>query len=98
MGVSAVGQSGLTLRGMRAFLFLFLLLVATIVYFYGPLVTPTVSAAARDECNEITGGNFRSYRLEWVSGPGNRPHWSCWDAGDPGSDAVDLGWWVNPFR
>ena len=97
MGVSAVGQPGLSMRSMRSFLFLLVLLIGVIVYFYGPLVTPTVASAAQDECNEHAGGNFRSYRLEWVSGPGNRPHWSCWDASRPRRDPVDLGWWVNPF-
>ena len=67
------------------------------VYFYGPPVTPALRAAATEACNEYAGGNFRSYRLEWVSWPGDNPHWSCWDARKPMEKAISLGWWVNPF-
>lgn len=97
MGISAIGQSGLSTRSIRSMLIVIFVLLGTAVYFYGPLVTPTVAQAAVDECNEHAGGNFRSYRLEWVTWP-DEPHWSCWDARSPQEKAVSLGWWVNPFR
>lgn len=98
MGISATGQSGLSIRAVRSMLVVIFVLLAAIVYFYGPLITPTVEAAAKDKCNEYAGGNFRSYRLTWVTGPGESPHWSCWDARRPAERAISLGWWVNPFR
>ena len=72
-------------------------LLGTVIYFYGPLVTPGMQRAATEQCNEYAGGNFRSYRLEWVTWPDGDPHWSCWDARNPEVRAVDLGWWTNPF-
>lgn len=98
MGISATGQTGLSMRGVLSMLVVVAILLGTIVYFYGPAVAPRVSDAARAECNEYAGGNFRSFRLEWVTGPGERPHWSCWDASRPEERAISLGWWVDPFR
>ena len=97
MGVSAVGQSGLSTRSVRSMLVVIFVLLAAVVYFYGPMVAPGMERAAADECNEYAGGNFRSYRLDWVSWPDADPHWSCWDARNPQVKAVDLGWWTNPF-
>ena len=67
---------------------------ATAFYLYGPAVTPALSAGAAAECNELAGGNYRSYRLTWESGI--RPHWTCGDASAPEAPATDLGWWVTP--
>ena len=97
MGVSASGERGLSARAVRSFLVVFFVLCAFVYYFYGPPLTPTVRTAANEACNEHAGSNFRSYRLSWVSWPGDSPHWSCWDARDPRKKAVSLGWWVNPF-
>jgi hypothetical protein len=63
-------------------------------YLYGPTVTPIMQAAAVSECNEMTGGSFRGYALDWVVS--TRPHWSCQDRSDPTSEPVNLGWWVTP--
>lgn len=63
-------------------------------YLYGPVVTPALHGAATAECNRLTGGNYRSYRLEWVVE--KRPHWLCGDGQEPGERPVDLGWWVTP--
>lgn len=63
-------------------------------YLYGPPVTPALQAAAVAGCNDLTGGNFRSYELHWVIGAD--PHWSCIDRSDPASGAVNMGWWVTP--
>ena len=97
MGVSASGRTGLSMTSVRSFLVVLAIFGAFAVYFYGPPVTPALRTAANEACNEHAGGNFRSYRLEWVSGPGNNPHWSCWDASNPMEKAVSLGWWVDPF-
>ena len=97
MGVSAVGQSGLSTRSIRSMLVVIFVLLAAAIYFYGPMVAPGMERAATQECNEYAGGNFRSYRLDWVTWPDADPHWSCWDARKPEVKAVDLGWWTNPF-
>ena len=97
MGISASGRSGLSMRAIRSMLVVIFVLVGTFFYFYGPLVTPTVANAAESACNEYAGGNFRSYRLAWVSWPDTDPHWACWDASRPTEQAISLGWWVNPF-
>ena len=97
MGVSASGRRGLSVSAVRSFLIVLAVLAGFLTYFYGPPVTPTVRTAANEACNEYAGGNFRSYRLDWVSWPGSDPHWSCWDASKPAEPAISLGWWVNPF-
>jgi hypothetical protein len=98
MGVSATGRTGLSMTSVRSFLVVIAIFFGFAVYFYGPPVTPALRAAANEACNEHAGGNFRSYRLEWVSGPSNpAPHWSCWDASKPMDKAVSFGWWVDPF-
>jgi hypothetical protein len=97
MGVSASGRTGLSVRSVRSLFVVFVIFAAFAVYFYGPPITPAVRAAATEACNEHAGGNFRSYRLDWVSGPGSTPHWACWDASRPQERAVSLGWWVDPF-
>jgi hypothetical protein len=97
VGISAVGQSGLSTRSIRSMLVVIFVLLAAAIYFYGPMVTPGMERAAAEQCNEHAGGNFRSYRLDWVTWPDADPHWSCWDAREPEVKAVDLGWWTNPF-
>lgn len=97
MGVSAVGARGLSMSTIRSTLIVFAVFFAFGVYFYGPPVTPGLRAAATEACNEYAGGNFRSYRLSWESGPGSTPHWSCWDASRPTERPVSFGWWVNPW-
>ena len=98
MGVSASGTRGLSMSSLRSALIVFTIFLGFAIYFYGPPVTPALRAAANEACNEYQGGNFRSYRLDWVSGPGSTPHWSCWSAAKPMDKAVSLGWWVNPFN
>ncbi|MGA9749602.1 MAG: hypothetical protein WBQ50_19285 [Nocardioides sp.] len=97
MGISADGESGLSMRALRSMLLVVVVLVGTFIYFYGPSLMPPVQRAAVDQCNESTGGNFRAYRLTWVSWPETRPHWSCSDARNPEQEAISLGWWVDPF-
>ncbi|CAN5267470.1 hypothetical protein BH18ACT9_BH18ACT9_10980 [soil metagenome] len=97
MGVSATGQNGVSTRSVKSLLVVIAVVLGFAVYFYGPPVTPAFRTAASERCNEYAGGNFRSYQLDWVSGPGNTPHWSCWDSSRPQKRATSLGWWVDPF-
>ena len=97
MGVSATGQTGLSMRSVKSVFIVFAVFVGFAIYFYGPPVTPALRTAASQECNEYAGGNYRSYQLDWVSGPGSTPHWSCWDQSRPNKAAISLGWWVSPF-
>jgi len=97
MGVSASGRSGLSMRSVKSIFIVFAVFLGFAVYFYGPPVTPAFRSAAAQECNEYAGGNMRSFRLEWTSGPGSSPHWRCWDARRPEVRAISLGWWVDPF-
>jgi hypothetical protein len=100
MGVSAVGARGIRPRTVPALLAGFLVLLAILVYFYGPALAPGIRGAAEDKCNELNGANFRSYRLDWKlpSSPNwDRPHWLCKDARDFNKPGVNFGWWVNPF-
>ena len=96
MGISATGQAGLSMRAVRSMLVVIFVLLGTFYYFYGPLITPRIQEAALAACNEHAGGNFRSYRLEWVSWPETDPHWSFWDARKPAQRPISLGWWVTP--
>ena len=92
MGVSVTG-AGVSMSTVRTVAVALGVLVGAAFYFYGPLVTPLMHAAAIASCNDHAGGNYRSYRLSWEVGA--EPHWSCWDAGDPAKPAVNLGWWVT---
>ena len=94
MGVSATGTSSFTLARLGRASAVLGLMAAAGFYLYGPAVTPAMSAGAAAECNELAGGNYRSYRLSWVTGV--RPHWLCGDASAPEAGATDLGWWVSP--
>jgi hypothetical protein len=100
MGVSAVGASGLKPRTIRYMFFGAIAVLTTIVYLIGPWVAPGEHSAAADKCNEMTGADYRSYRLEWIppKPPAwDRPHWLCKDRRDLGKPGKSLGWWVNPF-
>lgn len=67
--------------------------LATAFYFFGPVMTPLMHGAALKTCNDLAGGNYRSFRLTWQVS--SHPHWSCWDASKPMKPTVNLGWWVS---
>jgi hypothetical protein len=98
VGISTIGQVdwGVRLRYVLATLLVFL---AVFYFFYGPPLTERFRNAAHAECNELTGSNYRTYRLEWRTTTHRSvslPHWLCWDTSRPGAPAADLGWWVAP--
>lgn len=93
MGVSLTG-SRMSMASIRTMLAAVAAASGLAYYVYGPAITPVMQAAATSSCNELTGGNFRSYDLEWHVGA--RPHWECWDLSDPAAPPVNLGWWVTP--
>lgn len=95
MGVSVTGASGASLTRIRNAAVGLGALAALGFYFYGPVVTPAMNGAAASECNDLVGGNYRSYRLDWVVS--SRPHWMCSNRYRPADGSVDLGWWVAPF-
>ena len=95
MAVSLTG-SRMSMSSIRTMLGTVAALGAIAFYLYGPVVTPVMHAAAVSGCNEITGGNFRSYELEWRIG--SRPHWECWDLSEPADPPFNMGWWVTPGR
>jgi len=84
----------MSIASIRTILAAFAIVSGVGFYIYGPAVTPLMNASAAASCNEITGGSFRGYHLEWVVG--SRPHWGCWDNRDPAAAPVNLGWWVTP--
>lgn len=94
MGVRLGGGPGVSQRKLRVAALV--VAVAGLVggYLYGPPVLPLLHDAATTECNEIAGGDYRSYQLEWVVGV--RPHWLCGNRQRPTEPDVDLGWWVAP--
>jgi hypothetical protein len=94
VGVSAVGASSFSMRKVRTGLAAFVAVGGAAFYLYGPAVTPALNAAASGECNDLVGGNYRSYQLQWVVG--TRPHWLCSDRYRPGDPTIDMGWWVTP--
>ena len=94
MGVSVTGASGRSLARMRTAGLTLGLLGGAAFYLYGPPVTPALHGAAAAECNDLAGGNYRSYRLDWVVG--TRPHWLCGNASRPREEPVDMGWMVLP--
>lgn len=95
MGVSLTG-SRMSMSSIRATLAAAGLAAGLGFYAYGPAVTPVMHAAAVSSCNELAGGNFRSYHLQWTLA--SRPHWRCWNLSDPADPPVDMGWWVTPGR
>jgi len=94
MGVSVTGASGRSLAKMRSAGLALGLLGGAAFYLYGPPVTPALHGAAAAECNDLAGGNYRSYRLEWVTGMPSR--WQCFDRSERAQKPVDMGWWVTP--
>jgi hypothetical protein len=94
MGVKLAGETGRSLARMRTIGIVLGLFGATWFYFYGPVMTPALHAAAAARCNEMAESNYRSYRLHWEVGL--RPHWLCGNAAEPEARPVDLGWVVVP--
>ena len=94
MGVSVTGASGRSLARMRTAATAVAILGGAAFYLYGPTMTPALHGAAVTECNDLTGGNYRSYRLEWVVDA--RPHWLCGNRAAPAEKPANLGWWVTP--
>jgi hypothetical protein len=94
MGVSLVGASGSSVKRLASTFTVLGVLGAAGFYLYGPAVTPALQGAAINECNDLMGGNYRSFRLTWISG--TQPHWMCSNRYQPGEPAVDMGWWVTP--
>jgi len=93
MAVSLTGSRGLSMAKVKTVSIVFGVAGALSFYLYGPAVTPMLYAAAATTCNEMTGGNFRSYQLDWVVAA--RPHWSCRDRSDPAKAPMNMGWWVG---
>ncbi|HSV40063.1 MAG TPA: hypothetical protein VLI04_14990 [Nocardioidaceae bacterium] len=101
MGVSAVGQTGIRPRTFRLLFVLAWAVAIVMIYLLAPAVVPGLQRAAEDKCNVMNGGNYRSFKLEWVlPQPPNwdRPHWLCKDRRDLDKPGVSFGWWVNPFK
>jgi len=91
MVVSVTDEPRLSMTAVKNIAAAVLVLFALWFYFYGPSVTPLMHSSATAECNELAGGNYRSYRLDWVVGV--TPHWECYDRSTPTEPPVDLGWW-----
>lgn len=99
MGVSSVGFRGIRPSSVPYLLVFAVAVLALVYYLIGPPLTPAFRDAANRDCNVLVNGDYRSYTLTWRL-PSPRQwwaHWDCSDARDPGKEAVDLGWWVNPF-
>ncbi len=97
MGVSAVGQ-GLRPATVRHVVATLIVFAGVFVYFYGPPLTPNLSGAARHTCNDMVGGKFRNFALEWRTttyGSIDAPHWVCYDLEKPGHPGTSLGWWAG---
>lgn len=92
MAVSLTGSRGLSMAKIKTFSAVVGVASGLAFYLYRPTVTPLMHASAAAACNEMTGGNFRSYRLDWVVAA--RPHWNCWDQSAPAEPPRDIGWWV----
>ena len=97
MGISAIGQIDWVGR-LRYILATLVVFLAVFYFFYGPPLTQKFREAANAECNELTGSNYRTYRLEWRTTSYQSldfPHWLCWDTTAPQEEPADLGWWVG---
>ncbi len=95
MAVSAVGQ-GVRLSTIKYVVATLLVFLGMFAYFYGPPLAPNMVDAARHTCNELTGGNSRSFSLVWETTTYDSiaaPHWVCYDLGTPGHPGTSLGWW-----
>jgi hypothetical protein len=95
MGVSLTG-SRMPMSSIRSTITALAVVAALAIYAYGPAVSPAMQASAAAECNDLTGGSYRGYRLQWTLTA--RPHWTCWDQRDAARPAMNLGWWVTPVR
>ena len=93
MAVSLTGSRGLSMTSIKTVSVVVGIAAGAAFYLYGPTVTPVLHAAATTSCNDMTGGNFRSYRLQWVVAA--RPHWDCSDARNPAAGSRNMGWWVR---
>ena len=95
MGVSLTG-SRVSMSSVRGTVTALAVAAALAAYAYGPAASPVMQASAAAECNDLTGGSYRAYRLQWTLAV--RPHWTCWDQREAARPAMDLGWWVTPGR
>lgn len=93
MPVSLTGTSGRGLRKLTTAASVALVALLLAFYVYGPPSASLLRSAAATKCNDVTGGSFRNYALQWQVGW--RPHWDCFDLRDAGSEPVNLGWWVS---
>jgi len=97
MGISAVGQVD-RVSTVRYAVATALVFLGLFLYFYGPPLIPNMADAAQRTCNEMTGSDFRSYKLEWRTTTYDSidaPHWVCFDLGAPGHPGTSFGWWVD---
>jgi hypothetical protein len=97
MAVSAVGQ-GVRLSTIKYVVATVLVFLGMFTYFYGPPLSPNLSQAARETCNRMTGGDSRTFLLEWRTttyDSVDAPHWVCYDLGEPGHPGTSLGWWAG---
>lgn len=97
MGISAIGQVDWVGR-LRYILATLVVFLTVFYFFYGPPLTQKLRDAAHAQCNELTGSNFRTYRLEWRTTTYQSmaaPHWLCWDTAAPQEEPTDLGWWAG---
>jgi hypothetical protein len=69
------------------------------IYFYGPPLVPALRNSAIERCTVDQGGDYRSYRLEWISwgftSPELTPHWKCVNKDHPYDSAIDYGWYAG---
>lgn len=97
MGVSATGQ-GIHMSAVRNAILVTTAILGLFYYLYGPPLTQMMRDAAHDRCNELTGYTYRDYRLVWETttySSLSMPHWQCYQLGEPASESVNLGWWVD---
>ncbi len=87
MGISLTGVTIFTKGNIAKALITFFLFFALFVYFYGPPLIPALRNSAIDRCNVEQGGDYRSYKVEWLSASflDNHfpPHWECSNLHDP---------------
>jgi hypothetical protein len=99
VGVSAVGQTRPKAATIRNVAMSVLGLALFAAWLYLPPLVPNLTNAAARECNDLGGGDFRTYRLEWRTTTLtslDQPHWLCWNTRTADEPGVDLGWWVAP--
>ncbi len=97
MGISAIGQR-MSAASIRHVLATVLVMLGLFYYLYGPPLTQAFERAARARCVELTGENYRTYKLQWRTtwfGSLQPPHWLCTDRRDTNLKQYNLGWWVD---